>query len=236
MQFYDCCGKVYDVKNDCGAKFASDKNLIKSFREAMRGNQPSAASQLISTLTQCVRNFRSSEIENVKNLYFRLLMVVFETARERDLIGEAEENEQCYIWQEIERIRFLSELSDYLQNNMKATLSQAGPDGTENRKIFEINRYIRESISDKRLSVQTVAHSIFLNHQYLCSFYKKATGKTVNDYITEVRMEKAKELLLDKKNKIYDVTARIGLTDSNYFSTLFKKYTGYTPSEYRERN
>jgi two-component system response regulator YesN len=84
--------------------------------------------------------------------------------------------------------------------------------------------------------VQTVAHSIFLNHQYLCSFYKKATGKTVNDYITEVRMEKAKELLLDKKNKIYDVTARIGLTDSNYFSTLFKKYTGYTPSEYRERN
>lgn len=236
LQFYDCCGQVFEAKNDNRKKYTADKNLMKSFRDALRGNRLYEASQLISAFTDSVRNFRSSEIESVKNLYFHLLMIVFEVARERDLIGKAEENEQCYIWQEIERIRLMSELSEYLLNTMKAALPQVGPDESENRKIAEINRYIRENISDKLLSVQTVAHSIFLNHQYLCSYYKKATGKTVNDFITEVRMEKAKELLLNKKIKIYDVTTRIGLTDSNYFSTLFKKYTGCTPSEYRERN
>ena len=236
MQFYGGSGNVYGITNFGGAKYSPDRSLIKSFRDAMRGNHLSAALQLVEKLTDRVRELKCGDIENIKNVYFHLLLTVFETAREKELIGSAEENEQCYIWQEIERIRFLPELSDYLQNNMKAVLAQTDKDGSENKKIFEINRFIRENFSDRQLSVQAVAHNIFLNHQYLCSYYKKATGKTVNDYITEIRMEKAKELLLDKRSKILDVTARVGLTDPNYFSTLFKKYAGCTPSEYRERN
>ena len=64
---------------------------------------------------------------------------------------------------------------------------------------------------------------------------KKSTGKTLNAYITEIRMEKAKELLKDSRFKLYEVANQLGYKDANYFSTLFKRYTGCTPSKFMEK-
>lgn len=70
---------------------------------------------------------------------------------------------------------------------------------------------------------------------YLCVFFKKYTKKTLNDYLTEVRIANAKILLKDNRKKLYEIATSVGFTDANYFSTLFKKITGMTPSEYKER-
>ena len=61
-------------------------------------------------------------------------------------------------------------------------------------------------------------------------------GQTLNQYITEYRMEKAKQLLKDARFKITDISSRVGYSDGNYFGKSFKKYSGLSPSEYRERN
>ena len=57
---------------------------------------------------------------------------------------------------------------------------------------------------------------------------------TVNEYITGLRLEKAKELLRDPSVKLYDICAMIGYTSPPYFTKLFKRHTGLTPSEYRD--
>ncbi|MBQ6968349.1 MAG: helix-turn-helix transcriptional regulator, partial [Lachnospiraceae bacterium] len=56
---------------------------------------------------------------------------------------------------------------------------------------------------------------------------------TLNQYITLYRMDKAKELLSDPKNKIADISAKVGYSDGNYFGKSFKKTVGMTPGEYR---
>lgn len=236
MQFYDGHGKVFTPESLGGGKFSQGNNLTASFREALRSSGQEAAFQMVMKLTEDALAVRDGDIENVKNVYFKLLLIVFEAARERDLIDLAEENEQRYIWQEIDRIRFLPELPDYLLHGIGTIFSKPGQAGGAHWKINEINKYIRGNISDKELCVQAIGRSVYLSQTYLCSFYKKMTGKTLNDYMTEVRMERARELLKDRRIKLYHVAARIGLSDPNYFSTLFKKYTGCTPSEFREKN
>ena len=65
--------------------------------------------------------------------------------------------------------------------------------------------------------------------------FRQVTGTTINRYLTNVRMEKAKELLMDLSNKLYDVSYAVGYMNPSYFSRQFKKYVGCLPSEYRNR-
>lgn len=75
----------------------------------------------------------------------------------------------------------------------------------------------------------------FLLRMYAHSL-KARPGRLLNQYITEYRMEKAKQLLKDARFKITDISSRVGYSDGNYFGKSFKKYSGLSPSEYRERN
>ncbi|MCY1251201.1 HTH-type transcriptional activator Btr [compost metagenome] len=65
--------------------------------------------------------------------------------------------------------------------------------------------------------------------------FKKQTGVSFVEYLTQLRMEKAKELLLRPDEKVYEIALAVGYQDSRYFSQIFRKYTGDTPSEYRSR-
>ncbi|WP_455718474.1 helix-turn-helix transcriptional regulator [Anaerosporobacter sp.] len=66
--------------------------------------------------------------------------------------------------------------------------------------------------------------------------FKKKIGKTVLQYLTEVRMEAAKELLEDRRVKLSQVALRVGFRDSGYFSKVFHRYVGVSPRVYREKN
>lgn len=57
---------------------------------------------------------------------------------------------------------------------------------------------------------------------------------TINDFLTMVRIEKAKELISGKMTKLYEVSKKVGYNDPKYFSKIFKKYTGVKPSEYNK--
>ena len=66
--------------------------------------------------------------------------------------------------------------------------------------------------------------------------FKKKMGKTVLQYLTEVRMEAAKNLLEDGRVKLSEVALKVGFRDSGYFSKVFRRYVGVSPSIYREKN
>lgn len=65
--------------------------------------------------------------------------------------------------------------------------------------------------------------------------FKKQKGKTINQFITEYRITKAKEYLKQKHEKLFEVALKVGYKDHNYFTRIFKKVTQMTPSEYRRK-
>jgi two-component system, response regulator YesN len=82
------------------------------------------------------------------------------------------------------------------------------------------------------LSIDEIAKNLFLNYSYLCFAFKKDTGLTINDYITEYRIEKAKGLFDNGNTLITNVAYNVGYSDSNYFGKCFKKRIGMSPSNY----
>ncbi|MFF2887267.1 response regulator [Paenibacillus sp. NPDC057967] len=87
---------------------------------------------------------------------------------------------------------------------------------------------------DQELSLQILSEHVHLSKNYLANLFKKETGEGVIDYITRVRIDRAKSLLRGTELRSGEISQRVGIPDSKYFSKLFKKMTGVTPSEYRE--
>lgn len=103
----------------------------------------------------------------------------------------------------------------------------------EMRPITEAKNYIQEHYKES-LKLEEVSRVIGFNATYFSTVFKKETGKSFLDYLTEVRMSKAKQLLCRGDLSVNDVAEEVGYQDLKYFSKLFKKATGISPSEYKK--
>ncbi|MBN2795713.1 MAG: response regulator [Clostridia bacterium] len=86
------------------------------------------------------------------------------------------------------------------------------------------------------ITLQDLADETYVSIYYLSRMFKKEIGKNFTDYINEFRMNKAKQYLNESNFKAYEVAEMVGVPDPHYFSKLFKKYTGVSPTEYRKNN
>lgn len=102
-----------------------------------------------------------------------------------------------------------------------------------NAIIEKANNYI-EAYYPNSISLESVAREVNLSSYYFSRFYKEETGINFSDKLSNVRIEKAKELLTSGNLSIKDVSYKVGFTDPNYFSKAFKKITGVTASDYRK--
>ena len=99
-------------------------------------------------------------------------------------------------------------------------------------KRYTILNYIEKYYNENSLDISRISQNTFLSPAYLCTYFKHETGKTINQYITDYRLNKSIEFLKDKQYRISDVAALVGYDDGNYFARLFKKKFGQSPSEY----
>ncbi|SDX57946.1 two-component system, response regulator YesN [Paenibacillus sp. CF384] len=124
---------------------------------------------------------------------------------------------------------------DYLKRTAEVIFALLDQDKSakSNEVVDQLHGYIHEHIEGD-LSLSRLADLVGLNSSYLCRLYKQLTGSGLSEYITELKLTKAKELLRDPQLKIGEVALRIGL-DPGYFSRYFKKMTTLSPQEYREK-
>lgn len=94
--------------------------------------------------------------------------------------------------------------------------------------------YIKENYASD-LNLKTVADEIYVSTWYLSKLLKKETGDNFINILNRIRVENAKKLLQDPKYKIYEIANVVGFTDVPYFTKTFKKVTGQTPMEYKNR-
>lgn len=93
---------------------------------------------------------------------------------------------------------------------------------------------ILKNYSDEKLSISQLAGQLYLSSNYLSGIFKKETGRTINQFITQVRIYHAKQYLKDSSLSLNAIALRTGYHDANYFSKAFKRETGITPKAFRE--
>ena len=100
--------------------------------------------------------------------------------------------------------------------------------------VKEVSRYALENI-DRNISANSIASSLFINRSYISQVFREKTGMTLGEYLTGLKMERAKALLDQEGIKIYELASRLGYKDIEYFSRLFKEHTGCSPAAYRDK-
>ena len=101
--------------------------------------------------------------------------------------------------------------------------------------IIKTMEFIYKNYSNKKLIINQIADHLLLSATHLSVLFKKETNMTINEYITDIRIKKAKELLDDGSLKVYEVASLVGYGSSQYFSQIFFNMTGLNPNDYRKR-
>lgn len=132
---------------------------------------------------------------------------------------------QCFTLEE--NVSWLKELGRWISSTME-TLE--GGSKTE-QLVNAAKKYVQKNYKEK-LTLAMISGDIGISQGYLSSVFKKTTGSNLNDYVNHVKIEKAKDLLGMHEYMMYEISDMLGFENPYYFSKVFKRITGMTPSDY----
>lgn len=134
-------------------------------------------------------------------------------------------------------IQTLEEIKNYIRMLLKKIIGVRDTiSGRRYSDIIEIAKdQIRKTYMSDEISLNTIAAEVGMSPSYFSSIFSKEMGKTFVEYLTEIRMDRAKELLMCSSMKISEIVYEVGYKDPHYFSYIFKKTQNCTPKEFRAR-
>lgn len=173
----------------------------------------------------------AEDIDKIKTKLFELMIIV-----RRSIPYEVEDidlSDELYL-SNLFKVRDINELRISFINYFKDMISNFNRyrERELSGLISEAILYINNNY-DKDISLDGVAKEINMSYHYFSKFFKDSVGKNFIDYLTDLRVERAKEQLKDSSLSIKTICFNVGYSDPNYFSKIFKKATGVTPTEYR---
>ncbi|MDP4177494.1 MAG: response regulator [Bacillota bacterium] len=175
-------------------------------------------------------NCCNKNISEIKLFYFNIIKNLYSSIEFNDTIhissfNYTEEN----IKESINKCTTIQDLQIIFSDIMSAFLPTASNFSTPLQKAIE---YINNNYS-KPITLIEVAQSSYVSSSYLSRLFPKHLGNNFIDYLSDVRIEYSKKYLRESNYKTYEIADIVGIRDAHYFSKLFKKYTGLTPSEYK---
>lgn len=133
-------------------------------------------------------------------------------------------------------VKTLSQFKELAQNVLVSALlfrdsRKGNPYGA---MIRQAKQYLEQHYANANLSLGDVASQVSLSPSHFCTVFSQETGKTFKEYLTELRIAKAKELLRTTILRSFEIAEQIGYNDPHYFSFVFRKMTGLSPKEFRQ--
>jgi two-component system response regulator YesN len=134
-------------------------------------------------------------------------------------------------------IKTVSETCLYLEELIRCAISLR--DEAVNKRhdgsVEKAQQYIRENYMNEDISLNTVSRFVNLSPTHFSTIFSQESGKTFIEFLTETRIESAKQLLLCTPKRSSEIAYDVGFRDSRYFSFVFKKVVGCSPREFRAK-
>lgn len=192
-------------------------------------------------MQECVKSYLQI-ISKYKDLELRRLLAMNFLAKAGDSLAKYKKSmiqlvEEEELYNEIFRVNSMNEMEHFLLKHLRIICEyhqkKRGKKG--NRVVEEAMKYIDEHLYDMDLSLKVVAAQIYSNESYLSRIFKREIGISLIEYITQNRIEESMRLLKSTDLKAYEIADKIGFKNSHYFSICFKKISGVTIKEFREK-
>ncbi len=167
-----------------------------------------------------------------RNVLMELIVMVLGTSYKHEL-SEAEVGYSTYI-SEFKRINSLNQLTSWCYRKiiLVAETIQNSKTSHVSNVILKARDYIDENFN-KDIGLNDVSKEVSISPQYFSTIFKEELGLNFIEYLRNKRMEIAKEMLRDKQYSVKEICYKVGYNDPNYFSRLFKKLVGVSPTEFK---
>jgi len=173
--------------------------------------------------------------EDIARIKTRMIELFFQIKRSVPYFTEDDSQQVRSFLNNVLRLQDLRELKlicTAVLSQIIATIREAR-EMEINSLSAKVKKYINENFH-RDISMDDAAKETNLSYHYFSKFFKDSTGKSFVEYLTELRVDKSKELLCGTNDSIKEICYKIGYSDPNYYCKIFKKVTGMTPTEYRE--
>ena len=226
-----------DSEKAAGVRRQQDAVPLTSFQrdtllDFLRTGKPSALPSFWAHYRPTIESGYSSFVYRCY-LYTELFFVVHEFCQENRIpLPESLRQEDLLE----KRILLTNSVDDFLTLacQLCEEVMEVRPGGSRHTPSAEQARaYIDRHYMDPELSLSSVANAVSVSPNHLSTLFKSKIGVGFSEYLTEVRIRQAKRLLITSDLRVSEVGERVGYQNMEYFSMLFKKNTGQTPSQYR---
>jgi two-component system response regulator YesN len=209
----------------------SKKSLVKQFAEGIIEGLERVQYKNMKDMTADINAFFSANQLGIEDAVFLWNEIVMLTLKESENSSRLLDFEFLDYSEMKEKFMNLESLSEYVYEQLSY------PDreqlGDANNKFMELLHYTNKHFHEE-LFLKDLSTKFFINVSYCCELFKKVTGMTFSQYMTDLRMKKASELLQNSNLSIADVCKSVGYSDYFYFNKVFKRNLGCTPSKYRK--
>ena len=207
--------------------------LKKDLKQALMVQDRQKVEQVFSEVAELFSEYKPAKeqvIDACMNLYY--FFFDYAESGKKDEAKEfpypseiVERLGQCFTLEE--NVSWLKDLGRWISSTME-TLE--GGSKTE-QLVNAAKKYVQKNYKEK-LTLAMISSDIGISQGYLSSVFKKTTGSNLNDYVNYVKIEKAKDLLGMHEYMMYEISDMLGFENPYYFSKVFKRITGMTPSDY----
>ena len=130
--------------------------------------------------------------------------------------------------------RHLAQLKEVLESFLKECNQYEEP-RKDHHIVVKVKQYVEAHYGDYALTVGAIADYLRLSAAYLSSLFKKQTGKNLNRYILEYRLEIARDLLVNTNLRVNEIAEKVGYPNASHFTAIFRSNEGVSPAKFRER-
>jgi two-component system response regulator YesN len=187
-----------------------------------------------NVMNALISTMEGYDTEYLKPMFLRFYHTLIESFEEIDFSCLTEKVKK------IKLFKAFPELKDFMQNlfndfvDIIVVSSNKNVGISSDAIILRAKSLVESNLDNSDISLEYVANKVYLNPIYFSRFFKQHTGENFVEYLISTRIQKAKELLVCDNFRIYEISAMVGYQDAKYFTRLFKKETGLTPTEYRQ--
>jgi len=210
--------------------FGKEEKFIRTLIEADKEK----AQYELEALLKLIRNSDHERLDKIYASYMEIIYIIIKFINEKcyDTVDVFGQNLDFY--DIIAKFETQEEINEWIKDitDIVVTYLKEKRDVKVNRAILRVQEFIRNNYHND-LTLKMASDFVGLSESHLSNIFTKKTGQTFTDYLTSVRLEKAKELLETTNLKVYEVGVSVGYANVEHFSRVFKKFTGLSPNNYK---
>ncbi len=226
---------IEDMEPDTSIQLHLDENVERLMINTIKIESKEEISKVVNSLFNIydisILPFNEYRIYIMEIMISLLKLVKSYSLNLADIFGS---NFNCYTY--LDNFNSITEIKEwFIEKSFKINTSIKNERVNSSKIIIEkAKEYIKENYMDYDLSVEKMCSNLHVSQTYFSTIFKKETNTSFVNFLTEVRLEEAVRLLNTTDYKTYMIAEKVGYPEANYFSYVFKKKFGISPSKYRK--